>query len=152
MKKFIALGVGALASASLVLGASPVKASPAEPVVPDVCESLPLTILNSNNAEAAAAAALGAANTDLANKRAALNSAVADWVTAFANHLVELDEVGGTPGATQILLDDAAAEVTEKVTPWGNAKIAQWNAQHALDIAQVVTLMNATLNGALPCV
>lgn len=151
MKKFLAIGLTTLSAATFVLGVGTAQASPSDPVVPDVCADLPSTILNSNNAAAAALATRDAADADLSSKRDALDSAVVDYVTAFANHLVELDKVDGTPAATQAILDAASAKVSEKVTPWGNAKIAQWNAQHNLDIANVVKLMNDTLQGTLPC-
>lgn len=150
MKKFIALGVGALASASLVLGASPVKASPADPIVDEqFCSDLANTVAASAASLTNLTSLLGIANGDVAAKRAILDTEIAEWVVAFGNHLLELDKVEGNPAATKAVLDAEAADVNAAVGPWGQAKVNQFNAQHNADLAQVVNAMNGTLQSTV---
>jgi hypothetical protein len=150
MKKFIAAGVGILASASLVFGASPVKASPQDPIVDEqFCTDLSNTIATSLATLNHVTSLLGVANGDLENKRNIMNTEIAEWVTAFGNHLLELDAVDGNTAATQAILDAEAADVTGAVAAWGQAKLAQWTAQHNADLAQVVQAMNTTLQGTV---
>ncbi|MDQ3980044.1 MAG: hypothetical protein M3314_10900 [Actinomycetota bacterium] len=150
MKKFIAAGVGVLASVSLVLGASAVSASPADPIVDEeFCLDLGVTTGTSGAGLEAANTLLGVANGDIAAKRAILDSAVVAWVQAFGDHLLELDKVDGTPDATQAILNAAAADVTDAVGPWGQAKLNQWTAQHNADIAAIAHLMNTTLQASV---
>ena len=150
MKKLIALGVGALASASLVLGASPVKASPADPIVDAAfCADLAIKVNTSATARSSAQSLAEIADQNVIDKRNLLDDAIEEWVIAFGEHLLELDEAGGNPAATQAILDAAAAEVTENVGPWGQAKIDQFNARHAADLAEVVYDMNVTLQNTV---
>ena len=151
MRKCFALTLATVSVSAVMVSAIPSGASPSDPVVPKVCADLPVMLLNSANALSAANGTLNTANVDLTNKRNLLNTAVAEWVTAFANHLVELDKVDGNPAATKALLDAAAAKVTQRVGPWGQAKLAQWDAQHKADIATIALLINTTLDGQLPC-
>ena len=151
MRKFLAMGIATVSATAVLVSAVPSGASPEDPVVPKVCADLPVKLLNSLNAMNAANGTLNAANVDLNNKRTLLNTAVVEWVTAFADHLVELDEVGGNPAATKAVLDAAQSKVTQRVGPWGQAKLTQWEAQHAADIATIAHLMNTTLDDQLPC-
>ena len=150
MKKFIAAGVGILASASLVLGASPVKASPQDPIVDEqFCSDLANKVNTSLASLTNLTSLLGIADNEVDAKRAILDNEIAEWVVAFGNHLLELDEVDGNTAATKAILDAEAADVTEAVGPWGQAKINQFTAQHNADLAQVVHDMNTTLAGTV---
>ena len=150
MKKLIAAGVGVLASASLVLGASPVSASPADPIVDEeFCVDLGNTIATSLASLTNLTSLLNVANGDLASKRSIMDTEIAEWVAAFGNHLLELDKVDGNPAATQAVLDAEAADVTDAVGDWGQAKLAQWTADHNADLAEVVHAMNTTLQSTV---
>lgn len=148
MKKLIALGISTLSAASIALVAAP-AAQAADPIIPAVCLNLPNSLIGSGAALGQATNTLNAANSDLLAKRTALNTSVTNYVVAFADHLKALDGIAGVPSVTQAALNAAGADVTSKATAWGNAKVAQWNAQQGFDLAQVTDLMNTTLNGQL---
>ena len=150
MKKLIAAGIGVLASASLVLGASPVSASPQDPIIdPQFCSDLSNTVAASLASLNNVTSLLGIANGEVGAKRAILDTQISEWVVAFGKHLQELDKVEGNTGATQAILVAEAAAVPEAGGPWGQAQINQFNAQHEADLTQVVHAMNTTLQGTV---
>ncbi len=149
MKKFIALGVSALSAATLIIGASPVKASEHE-IIPQVCADMTDIIVESTAALELASNALGDAQDELGTTETALTEAITDYVLAFADRLRAEDSVEGYEVAvTQAALDAAGVAVGTAAQNWGQAKLDLFEAQHNFDLAKIVDGMNDTLNGSL---
>jgi hypothetical protein len=150
MRKFLAFAISAVSAVTLVLGATTLPAR--ADLQDDVCAEMPNKLIASSSALSQANNSLNTANTTLTTRRTELNDAVVDWVNKFGDLIIAKD--GGNAGqiaVAQAAFDAAAENVTSKATAWGNAKIAQWNAQHNQDDATVVHLMNTTLNTKLSC-
>jgi hypothetical protein len=137
MRKFIALGVGAIATATMAFSTvSPASAtiSPPGSVVGQVCASLPTSAISAASALASATLAQGVAVTDLATKTTSFGVAQGDMITALVSYLHLVDS-GGSVGAAGQLLSDKVSDYSAKGAAWGNASTAVDAANHAVALA-----------------
>jgi|SRR5919199_3544653 hypothetical protein len=137
MKKLIALGVGAISAASLVIGAAPAHA--VEPVIatPQFCSDLSVTIATLNAQALAADGALSTANAAVTTTRGALDEALGSWVGAAVN-LVKAVDLGQDTSVQQAAYNVATTALTTAGTAWSQAKLAAFNAQNNDDLAHMV--------------
>lgn len=146
MRKFIALGVGAISAATLALvPASPAQAviSPPTSVVTQVCNGLPAQITAIANSLLNSGSAVTAAQTSLASKTASFTVAQGNLVNALVNYIKAID-LGGSVDAQAALLAARMSEYGDQAVLWGNA----WNALNAAELANTINGMsNTVING-----
>jgi hypothetical protein len=143
MRKFIALGLGAVTTATLAFSSlSPAGAaiSPPGSQVGQLCATLPAQVTSAVTSATSAGLAQAAAAADLAAKTTAFAPAQTNLVTALVDYLTTID-TGGSVGAKSLILQDAMSVYVEKATAWGNAS-------SAVDVANrnvSITAMNSTV-------
>jgi hypothetical protein len=156
MRKFITLGVGAVATATMAFAAAagPATAaiSPPGSMVGQVCATLPTQATAAVTGVANAVLAQTAALSDLNAKTPVFQTAQADLVTALVDYIKTVD-AGGSVGAKLLTLNDKVAIYSEKATAWGNSSSAVDAANRNLQIAQMSsTTFAALLAGLANCV
>ena len=148
LRRFVGLAVAALTGATLLVGAS---AFPAQAdLQDDVCAQMPNKLIASQAAVEQATNTRNAAASTLTTRRAELDAAVVAYVNAFGD-LILAKDAGTGESVAQTAYDAAGEIVAARASAWGNAKIALFEAQHELDIASTVHLMNTTLDAKLGC-
>ena len=136
MKKIIALGVGVLSAASLVIGAT---ASPAraEIVTEEFCEDLAGILTTVGDQLTAVTETLGTADDALETARGDLNSAIGEWVTAAVN-LVKAADAGEDTRVQEAAYVVETEQLLDAGAAWSQAKVDQYNAQTNVDLTEMV--------------
>ncbi len=154
MRKFIACGVGAVATATLALGvAGPATAAVTTPgaLTNQVCSDLPGQIVSAVNAVTSATVAQVAAAADLSSRTTDLAAAQGDLVDALVDYILTVDE-GGSVDAKVLVLHDMLSIFSEKAAAWGNASTALDDANRNLAIANMTGGVLDGLVSGLSCV
>jgi hypothetical protein len=155
MRKFIALGVGAVASATMAFGAfaGPASAvvSPPGSLTGQVCSGLPAQITSAATALTNATAAKAAAVAALPGKAADLATAQTTLVAALIDYIQTVDN-GGAVDVKTLVLNDATTNYVAKATAWGNASSAIEVASRNFDIASMAPVVLSSLSAGLVCV
>lgn len=138
MRKFITLGVGAVAAATMAFGvvAGPASAaiSPPGSMVGQVCATLPAQVTSAVNGVVTASTAQAAAVADLAAKLPVFQAAQLDLINALVDYIQTVDS-GGSVAAKLLILNDKLSIYSDKATQWGNASSAVDVANRNLAIA-----------------
>lgn len=153
MRKFIALGLGVVTSATLAFGA--VSPASAEVVPPgalenQMCAALPAALQSTVNAVNAAVLAQSTAATDMTAKHAAFTSAQADLIAALVDYIVTVDSGGSVAAKAQILADRLSV-YSQKAAAWVNAWMAKDTADRNAALATINNGFFTGLDGALGC-
>ena len=153
MRKFIALGLGVVTSATLAFGTlSPASAEVAPPgaLTNQVCAGLPAALLSTANAVTAAVLAQTNAAADMTAKHTAFTSAQGDLVVALVDYVQTVDSGGRVAAKAQVLADRLSV-YSQKAVAWVNAWMAKDTADRNAAIAGINSGFFTGLDGALPC-
>lgn len=124
MRKFIALGLTAVTSATLAFSSvSPASAQVPGALTGQVCGALPAQLLGAVNGVATAVLAQTTAAADLLLKTTALNTGQADLVTALVAYIVASD-AGDSVAAEAVTLSEKVTGYSDKAAAWANASSA----------------------------
>lgn len=154
MRKFIAFGVGAVATATLALGvAGPATAAVTPPgaLTNQVCSGLPGQLVGAVNAITSATVAKAAADADLLSKTTSFATAQTDLVAALVDYIQTVDG-GGSVDAKAMILGDKLSVYSDKAAAWGNASTAVDDANRNLAIAGMTQNVLNGLTSGLTCV
>lgn len=147
MRKFIALGLTAVTSATLAFSSvSPAAAAPA-PLAGRVCGALPAQLLSAVNGVTTAVLAQTTAAADLVLKTTALNTGQADLVTALVAYILESD-AGNSVAAEAITLSEKVTGYSDKAAAWANASSAVDTANRNVSIANLTNGFFAGLDAS----
>lgn len=142
MRKFMVLGLGALSTLTLSLGAAAPAAHAAAPVdlgiVSSLCGVLPGNVVNIATSLLGATTALTTANIDSAAKQAALGTATTALVNAVVAHILNVNagnDGGSTKGAVATAVGDYANASVNANTAFNKSVDAQ-RALNALSSSQ----------------
>ena len=133
MRKFMVLGLGALSTLTLSLGATlpAAYAAPAEDgLISTLCGTLPGTVTDIASSLAVANTAVTKANTDSVAKQAALGVATTNLVDAVVAHIENVD-AGNDGGSTAGAVGTTVADYAAKTVAANNAFNSSVDAQRA---------------------
>lgn len=150
VRKLVSFALAVTSAAAVLLQ---VEASPAHADLRgDACRQLPANTAASAAAITQATNALQTATANLGARRSELDAAVVTWVNAVADLLVAIDSgVQSSINRAAGVVEVTQAAAGARASLWGNAQLAQWSAQHALDLNRILHQMNLAAASRLGC-
>jgi hypothetical protein len=154
MRKFIALGLGVLTSATFMVGSSVAARADTSstPTQDALCaeSALPAALTGLGTDLTAANTALSAANTALGQKQAALNTATTNLASSLVDYVHALDTSGDVAG-TKAIFDVRLSQYAQAFAAASSAGATWYAAQvQVLTVEQGQTLFGGVVEGLCP--